>query len=258
MNRSTILTLCTVTLVAGLTTGCNRSMGVQNDGMSFHERQAYLAAKADRSPGAMDRSREMVEAIFMELPKRVIERMRGTSAGDMARGLRSPNPADRRMALLDLASRDFGGQADYVTVYKGYAQSDPDPTVRAAAIRALNLTRSGEPAVFVSSLNADEPLVRLEAAKALSNLPDESAVQPLLKVAEDKMEDIDIRIAAADALKHYPQLDVARRLANLVGDNDFSIAWQAGQSLKYLTGMDYDYRPGQWLTFLSESEKPFG
>lgn len=258
MNRTTLFTLIAVTLVVGLTAGCNKSAGVADDGLSFHEREALQSAEAETVPGVASRSREVIEDLFLKLPKRVIEKMRGTSAGDAAQSLRSPNPADRRMALLDLASRDFGNQADYVTVYKGYAQSDPDPTVRAAALRALNLTRSGEPEVFVSSLRADEPLIRLEAAKALSNLPDASAIEPLVNIAENRTENVDIRIAAADALKQYPQLDVARRLANLVGDRDFSVAWQAGQSLKYLTGKNYDYQPGQWLTFLSESDKPFG
>ncbi|MEM6561513.1 MAG: HEAT repeat domain-containing protein [Planctomycetota bacterium] len=258
MNRYTPVFLIAV-VAGGLTvTGCNKNAGHSNDGLNFHERQALAAAEADAKPNMLEQSASLAEEVFWRLPKRAIELMRGDSAGDAAAKLRSPNPADRRMALLDLASRDFGGQEDYVTVYTGYAQGDPDPTVRAAALRALNLTNSGEPVLFVESLADDEPLVRLEAAKALAKRPTTEAVTPLMTLVENRTEDVDIRIAAADALKHYPQIYVARRLANLVGDRDFSVAWQAGQSLRYLTGQDYDYQPGQWLMFLSESEKPFG
>ena len=48
----------------------------------------------------------------------------------------------------------------------------------------------------------------------------------------------DVRIAAADALKHYRSIDVGRALVDTLDSRDFGVAWQSRRSLIRLTGRD--------------------
>ncbi len=182
------------------------------------------------------------------------------------------NPDRRRAGIAVLAVEYPDLRHPPLTVrYQQLAQHDPDPTVRAMAVRALNLCRDGTATkVFVASLNDESEQVRLEAAKALANVPDERAVGPLLERLGNRRptttpgyvamrpETEDVRIAAADALRHYRTLDVARTLVSTLAEPDFGIAWQARQSLVFLTGRDLQYDEAAWLKYLVGPEKPFG
>ena len=97
--------------------------------------------------------------------------------------------------------------------------------------------------------------MRLEAAKALANIPDPNASAPLLKLVDSAPEPRDVRIAAADALRHYRQLDVARTLVNTLNGRDFSVAWQARKSLTRMTGSDYAYDETAWLNYLTGPDR---
>jgi hypothetical protein len=185
-----------------------------------------------------------------------------------------PTNADwRRLGIVDLAtSWDYARRPPYTTRYKQIAQSDPDFTVRAMAIRALNISRdkSATP-IFITALDDDNELVRLEAAKALANIPDPAAVPALLRHLQGQREVAaaaagrpsiseeakDVRIAVADALRHYRTLDVARSLVTYLNESDFGVAWQSRESLRALTGRDLKYDQAAWLNYLSGSEKPF-
>jgi hypothetical protein len=101
--------------------------------------------------------------------------------------------------------------------------------------------------------------VRLEAAKALANLPDPAAAPALIRALARPDEARDVRIAAADALRHYPNLEVARALVAQLAGRDFGVAWQARQSLKHMTGKSgLRYDEATWLGYLTGPEKPFG
>ena len=91
------------------------------------------------------------------------------------------------------------------------AQSDPDPTVRAAAIRSCNRARDTRAtAIFITALTDSNEMVRLEGAKGLANIPDTAASAPLLKLVTDPDQNRDVRIAATDALKYYRAMDIGR------------------------------------------------
>src|SRR5207247_99585 len=108
--------------------------------------------------------------------------------------------------------------------------------VRATAIRALNRSRDASATpLFVKALDDPSDQVRLEAAKALVNMPDQKAAPALIKIVDSRTDNRDVRIAAADALRHYKALDVARTLVNTLGQRDFSVAWQSRHSLIMLT-----------------------
>ena len=176
-----------------------------------------------------------------------------------------PTSADaRRAGMAFLVTTDAAARVPpFSTRYRYLAKHDPDPIVRAMAIRALNVCRdAGATPIFVAGLNDDETTVRLESAKALANVPDAAAVPALLRIVQgqrrtvingnavDVPEDRDVRIAAADALRRYPTLDVERTLVGFLDDGEFAVAWQSRQSLIALTGQDLQYDEVAWLRFI--------
>ncbi len=182
--------------------------------------------------------------------------------------LNNPNRPDaRREGIAALVTRwDFGKQPPYPAIYKKLAEKDPDVTVRAMAIRALNICRdkSATP-IFIAGLKDDNEMIRLESCKALANVPDPAAIEDLIQVLSgthqtidqgeyvDVMESKDVRIAAADALRQYPgNLHVKLMLVKYLNAADFGVAWQCHQSLVALTGKDMNYDEAAWLKYLKD------
>jgi hypothetical protein len=169
------------------------------------------------------------------------------------------SPDNRREGINQLLTYKFTSREPYTTRYRQISAFDEDATVRAVAIRASNRARDIHASpIFVAALTDKSQLVRLEAAKALVHLPDPLAERPLSRVLGDPNEDLDVRIAAADALKHYHDIANARALAEALDDKDFGVVWQARRSLVYLTGRDFGYDDGAWLNYIAGPDKPFG
>jgi hypothetical protein len=192
--------------------------------------------------------------------KNLVDIFSGDTALKAARMMEDEKfPDERRKGINKLVSRDYGRRDPYTKRYAQIASADPDWLVRATAIRALNRSRY-EPAtpVFIKALSDESALVRLEAAKALANVPDPASAPELVRLVNNAGEDRDVRIAAADALKHYKTLDVARSLAGQLMGKDFGVAWQSRQSLAQLTGRDLKYDESAWLGYLTGPGKPFG
>lgn len=180
-----------------------------------------------------------------------------------AKRMESPNSPDRRRrGINDLVRWDFALDGPYIKRYRQIAQDDPDPLVRATALRALNRARDPESRpLFIAALRArgvDNTPIRLEGAKALANLPDPNAPPELIRVVTDLEEDRDVRIAAADALRYYKSLEVARALIPRLTEQDFGIAWQSRRSLRRIAGKDLGYDEAAWLAFITGPDKPFG
>jgi hypothetical protein len=168
-------------------------------------------------------------------------------------------PDERRIGINRLSAFPFGQQAPYTTRYEQIAQSDSDWLVRATAIRALNRSRwEHATPIFIKALDDSNDHVRLEAAKALANIPDYNAVSPLVRLVNDGTENRDVRIAAADALRHYKTVEVARTLASQLGGREFGVAWQSHRSLQAMTGKDLHYDESAWLNYITGPGKPLG
>src|SRR6476469_8143330 len=130
----------------------------------------------------------------------LIQNLSGDTPVKYARMTMSDSADARRVGINGLVEKDFGKRPTYTDRYADLASMDPDPLVRATAIRALNQSRDkSRTKLFNKSLGDASPLVRLEAAKALRRVPDPDAAEPLLKVLNTPDEDKDVRIAAADA-----------------------------------------------------------
>ncbi|MFI5380671.1 MAG: HEAT repeat domain-containing protein [Tepidisphaerales bacterium] len=168
-------------------------------------------------------------------------------------------PDKRRQAVMYLSKRPWGREKPYTDFYVEMVKSDDEHLVRSIALRALNRARvADQTALYIKALDDKHELVRLEAAKALANMPDPKAMEPLIKHLQNTEENIDVRIACADALRHYKKGQSAQALVSLLRDRSFGLSWQARWTLKLMTGKDYAWDQAAWLQHLTKAEKPFG
>jgi hypothetical protein len=211
---------------------------------------------------------------FWDFPKQTISYYLGNTPGKYARMMEDDQSGDvRRTGILRLVvDYPFARTVPYTQRYWQIAQGDPDALVRVAAVRALNRSRDRSVVtIAVRYLDSADPLLRLEAAKALANVPDETAVPALLRHMapqfdqraeggrlEPVPETRDVRVACADALRNYPTKDVATALIDVLHEKEFEVSWQARKSLILMTGHDYHYDQARWREFLSKSDNPFG
>jgi len=211
---------------------------------------------------------------FYTFPKQIFNFYTGNTPGRYARMMENDQSADqRRTGILRLVTDyDFARKDPYTQRYVQIAQADPDSLVRVAAVRALD--RSRRPTVTpvaIRYLDDVNPLLRLEAAKALANVPDERAIPvltrhlaPLMEVRveggriEQVAESRDVRVAVADALRNYPNKDVSKALVDVLREKDFEVSWQARRSLVLMTGHDFKYDQTQWRDYFAKSDQPFG
>ena len=178
---------------------------------------------------------------------------------DEAKKLLDANPDHRRSGIVYLSDHSPGRRDPYLKQYINMARTDADPSVRSMAIRALNRARDKRAIpIFLSALEEKNDEIRLEAAKGLANIPDATAVGPLIRHLDNADENVDVRVASADALRLYRTSEVAQALVRALRDRDFGVPWQARKSLQLMTGKDFRYDTAAWLTFLSGTNKPFG
>jgi HEAT repeat protein len=62
----------------------------------------------------------------------------------------------------------------------------------------------------------------------------------------DPAEDVDVRIAAIEALHPYDDPTTKRSLAGLLEAGDFSLVWQARYTLIQITGEDHGFDIDAW------------
>jgi len=154
----------------------------------------------------------------------------------------------RRRSVNLLASSHFGHEAPYLRTYRLLAE-DPDPTVRAAAYRAIGMHGEVEDiARLVEGLEDEAPFARWEAAKAMQRIHGREAIGPLVAAVTGDT-DADVRMAAAVALGQYPTTSVFDALVGALNDPVFSVNHAARRSLSILTGEDHGYDAGAWITW---------
>lgn len=173
--------------------------------------------------------------------------------GEAARDAFNVYDADaRRRSLAQLSAASFGGEETYLKLYR-LLLDDPDPTVQAAAAKALG--EHGTPAdaaLIIPLLSDDAAVVRWEAAKALQRVHNPAAIEPLMKAANAD-EDADVRMAAAKALGQYPQHAVFDVLVGALSDRDFGVVASAHESLVTLTGQELPSDSAAWLNWSREN-----
>jgi xanthine/CO dehydrogenase XdhC/CoxF family maturation factor len=199
------------------------------------------------------------DAVFVSPSVRLYMIFTGDTAANAARQIVDVQSADnRRHGILRLAQESWArkGMAEN-DLWADMAKRDKDYTVRVAGIRALNWSRDDRyTQIFIDALKDDQPLVRMEAAKALANLPNNQASSALMDRLQND-DSRDVRVASADALRCYKTDETAHALVAVLNDSDFEVAWQARQSLRLMTAYDFGYDQRAWLDFLSGSKQPF-
>jgi hypothetical protein len=159
------------------------------------------------------------------------------------------DPDVRRTAIEKLSQNERVLRDPYL---KRFAQlskpvEEEDPSVRAVAVRTLG--RAGDRKYMpeiIAALDDPDPMVRWDACVVLDRMPDEKAVIRLRQMTMDANETVDVRAAAATALKHYRQDAVYRTLLRALDDPDFTVRSAAHESLVAMTGRDFGYDPMKW------------
>jgi hypothetical protein len=162
------------------------------------------------------------------------------------------SPDHQREGMLRLTDFQFARHGVYIEGYAIEARDAADFTVRAAGIRALNRCRAkGYTSLFLDALGSDEPLIQLEAADALGNIPDPQSIPALVARLQDTTVNMDVRISCAEALRNFHTAESMNALVSVLDDTSFGVAWQARQSLELLTGQDFRYDSKSWLNYIS-------
>ena len=165
--------------------------------------------------------------------------------------------ADKRRQSLNLLSNaPWGGEAPYLRTYR-LLVNDPDPTVRAAALRALGRHGGIEDLPAIQPYLSDRTaFVRWEAAMAMQRLHHPTSIDPLIKAVRDD-EDADVRQAAANALAQYPEPKVFQALVGALNDDDFGVVEEAEHSLQTLTGQELGQDGAAWLAWAENRQDLF-
>lgn len=162
------------------------------------------------------------------------------------------DPDIRRRALNNLSAAPFGGEEPYVRGYR-LLIDDPDPTVRAAAVKALGLHGSvDDVALIIVRMKDISALVRWEAAKALQKIHNPLAIRSLV-TAVTRDDDPDVRMAAADAMGQYADPQVFNALVAALDDTQHGVVYAAAKSLKTLTGEDLGASGAKWLEWREQN-----
>lgn len=177
--------------------------------------------------------------------------------GEVARNAFNVYDADQRRRSVNLLSNaTWGGEEPYLRTYR-LLVDDPDPTVRAASLRALSRHGTAEDVPkILPYLKDTTDYVRWEATMALQRLHHKNAIDPLIAVVRDD-EQADVRSAAAYALGQYPESRVFQSLVGALNDDDFSVADQAARSLELLTGQKFGQDGAKWLQWAENRDNLF-
>lgn len=168
------------------------------------------------------------------------------------------SPERRYQGTTLLSNADFGGQPVYIELYTD-AIEDADAGVRTAGVRALG--RHGEPShvpLLVGRLTDPDRMVRIAAARALQRIHNPVAVPALLgAIQESREKDIDVRVAAAEALGQYAEARVVQGLIAALADPRLSVNHAVRSSLVTLTGQDFGVDRRAWLDWHDSTDALF-
>ena len=167
------------------------------------------------------------------------------------------NPDLRREAVLELMEKRLSKSDKAVRLFTMLAETDADPTVRSAAVQALGESHNSsavDPLAKVLPSDSDAR-VRLDAAAALAKVRQSQAVRALLdRLRQDRS--YEVRAACARTLGQYPYLGVTQALVAALLSEDFSVTFEARQSLEELTGKSFP-SSRDWQNWLDQTGDPF-
>jgi len=134
-------------------------------------------------------------------------------------------------------------------------RTEPDPLVRLAIQESIAefpvpLARD----VLIAGLNDADSDVRITCCQRLGGRTDESVV-PALRGVLQRKDELDVQLAAVDALGRISSVESVAALGLALGDRDPAIQFAAVRSLKAATGEDYGNDVAAWRQY-TQSEQP--
>ena len=175
----------------------------------------------------------------------------------IARALDDKDIDLRREAVVEMTRRYWGRDELSLRSYALVAGSTLyDPTIRSVALRALAKGRqaaTGHVDKILMALADESTDVRWDAAVALDRVTSEEAINPLRTRAAPKGEaSVDVRTAAARALRHYRKTDAAAALVLCLDDPNYAVRRAAHESLVEIAGRDLGPDPEHWIPLTKE------
>ncbi|NLF94990.1 MAG: HEAT repeat domain-containing protein [Oligosphaeraceae bacterium] len=172
--------------------------------------------------------------------------------------LGSADADQRRQGVLMLGEGQAPTWEATAKILRIMARGDVDAQVRAAAVQVLvkNYAIENIMDTLKETANDKSLLVRRETLEGVCRRQQDDAMEILL-VMREKDEERSIRARAAEVLAKYRNRKVIRSLINGLEDPEFAVSFQSRESLKKLTGRDFDYDSKEWQGWLATSEDPF-
>lgn len=178
--------------------------------------------------------------------------------GEAARWMYDRNPDLRRRGVTLIYASPFGGEEAYVKQYADMVRNDPDPLVRAAAVRALARHGTPDHAVLIAEQLTHESIhVRWEAAKGMQRLHNPAVVPVLTRVLNREGEEVDVRAAVATALGQYPSDDAAQELMTALDAPELVVNRNARDALATMTGQNFGLDRSAWFNWYTKATAPF-
>ncbi len=161
------------------------------------------------------------------------------------------NPSLQRQGLALLSSASFGGNEEYLKLYRVYVEESIDPLVKSAAITALSHHGTAEDAFIIAKqLDSPNAQVRLAAAKGLQRMYQprvEQVIWDKLTVAEE--DDSTIRVELALALGMYRTDAAFQALVAALDQPELAVNRASEWSLWTMTGQSHGLDRRAWLTW---------
>ena len=168
-------------------------------------------------------------------------------------------PGMRVAAVREMAARaedaDSAEQGRLTEQLATQIRTEPDPLVRQAiqetiAEYSTPLARD----VLIAGLNDTDLDVRLACCRKLGERAELVAINPLRKVLESD-EQLDVRLAAIDALGRIPSTESVAALALALKDRDPAMQYAGVEALKAISGQELGNDVRAWQQY-AESKQP--
>ncbi|NOX58599.1 MAG: HEAT repeat domain-containing protein [Planctomycetes bacterium] len=215
--------------------------------------------------GCVNRIREHKHPVLLtrsDIDHYCVAALEGTSADE------------RRKAVERLGKSKQNNTPQVSDTLAKVAANDSSPTVRSAAVIALDRTnspRSCEVALALlqtdgtNPILAEEATIRLAALQTIQHCAIDDRVplaelDPVVEAAKRFLEQDrsrHVRLESARVLGYFPRREVLDTLVNSLRQKDFGICYEAEVSLHRLTGESFDCDPVAWKKFLGGATNPF-
>jgi len=169
-------------------------------------------------------------------------------------------PAKRMNQMRAMAAsagqRSASEQEAYAAELAAQIKQEEDPLIREEIIRTLSaFPTTTSQAVMMAALKDFDAGVRIVAIKELSGSGDSEVATQLAAMVQSDA-DIDVRLAATDALAKFKGPTIMPALALALDDTDPALQHRAIQSLKASSGEDFGNDVSAWRQYARGETPP--